>query len=104
MPILPPETWVEIRKAYLETAEPIRQIAARYGISHSTISNRALREDWPDPPAGRVRVGAAAGGAHSQAGTARDGEAHRAARAGRRRGADKAHARHRRSATRPNGE
>lgn len=50
MRILPPENWAEIRKAYVETAEPIRRIAARYGISHSTISNRALREDWPERP------------------------------------------------------
>jgi hypothetical protein len=44
---LDPETWAEIRKAYLETTEPIRQIAARYGIVHSTISGRALKEGWP---------------------------------------------------------
>ena len=50
MRILDAETWAEIRKAYVETAEPIRRIAARYGISHSTISNRALRESWPDRP------------------------------------------------------
>ena len=56
MRILPPETWEEIRKAYVETTEPIRQIANRYGIGASTVSQRALREGWPlrKPPGVQV--------------------------------------------------
>jgi hypothetical protein len=56
MRILDPETWAEIRKAYEQTSEPVRRIAARYGISHSTVAAHVLREGWVEraPPGVRV--------------------------------------------------
>jgi hypothetical protein len=52
MPILDTETWAEIRKAYVETTEPISQIAARFGIYRSTIQARASKEGWERPAPG----------------------------------------------------
>lgn len=44
--ILDPETWAEIRRAYEETVEPVRGIAARFQIARSTVQDRAAREQW----------------------------------------------------------
>jgi len=52
MAILDAETWAEIRTAYIETTEPISQIAARFGIYRSTIQARAGKEGWERPPPG----------------------------------------------------
>jgi hypothetical protein len=51
-----PETWAEIRRRVVETDEPIRRIGARFHVAHSTISQRALLEDWPRHPSRVVRV------------------------------------------------
>lgn len=40
------ETWAAIRRAYEETAEPVKEIACRFLISQSAIQSRARREAW----------------------------------------------------------
>lgn len=44
---LPPETWGEIERAYVETDEEIRAIAARFSIAVATIYKRAAKCGWP---------------------------------------------------------
>ncbi|MDX2308474.1 MAG: hypothetical protein NW216_09570 [Hyphomicrobium sp.] len=43
-------TWAEIRRRWMETAEPVRTIATSIGIAQSTIHRRARKEQWPPRP------------------------------------------------------
>jgi IS30 family transposase len=45
---LTPEQWAEARRLRAEGA-PFAALAKQFGIAHSTISQRARREDWPSP-------------------------------------------------------
>jgi hypothetical protein len=47
MPALTQQQWDEVRRAYVETKETIRDITARYAISPWDLSRRARAEDWP---------------------------------------------------------
>ena len=47
MPALTQQQWDEVRCAYLETSETVRNIATRYGISSWDLSRRARAQGWP---------------------------------------------------------
>jgi hypothetical protein len=50
------DTWAEIRHCYEETPEAQDRIAATFGVSRSTIRDRALREGWRRYVKGRKPV------------------------------------------------
>ena len=52
--------WPDIRRAYVDTNEPVSAICGRFGISTGSLYRRAKRENWP----GRTRTN---GGADSGA-------------------------------------
>ncbi len=47
MPALTQQQWDEVRRAYIETDETVRDITARYDISSWDLSRRARAESWP---------------------------------------------------------
>jgi hypothetical protein len=44
------EDWALIRRAYEDTRETIKSIAARFNVATGTISNHAKNEDWRPRP------------------------------------------------------
>ena len=57
MPALTQQQWDEVRRAYVETSESVREIAARFGISRWNLHDRSKAEGWPRR---RPRPGASA--------------------------------------------
>jgi hypothetical protein len=47
MPALTQQQWDEVRRAYVETSESVRDITARHGISRWSLHDRAKAEGWP---------------------------------------------------------
>jgi len=49
MPELDLDQWAAIRVAYETTVLPLRDIAARHGVSHVSVAKRAERQAWLRP-------------------------------------------------------
>jgi len=47
MPALTQQQWDEVRRAYVETSESVRDITARFGISRWSVHDRIKAENWP---------------------------------------------------------
>ncbi len=47
MPALTQQQWDEVRRAYVETSESVRDITARFGISRWSLHDRIKAEAWP---------------------------------------------------------
>ena len=47
MPALTQQQWDEVRRAYVETSESVRDITARFGISRWNLHDRSKAQGWP---------------------------------------------------------
>ncbi len=77
-PVAPPAPALELRRLYLEEGRPIRQLAAHYKVSYTTMRQRLAAAGVPLRPPGnrwrrRGRLATRAAGPHAPDGAAQDG-------------------------------
>jgi hypothetical protein len=47
MPDLTQQQWDEVRRAYIESTEPVRAIAERFGVQRMAVQRQAKSQGWP---------------------------------------------------------